>query len=70
MSPDADENLSFGCAMDTWWVYLVDKGDRLYTGITTDLENRMRQHGQSMPLYNEGPMSRANAPKQERELKG
>jgi predicted GIY-YIG superfamily endonuclease len=70
MSPDADENLSFRGAMDTWWVYLVDKGDRLYTGITTDLENRMRQHGQSMPLYNEGPMSRSAAVLRERELKG
>ena len=32
--------------MDNWWVYIVEKKTGLYVGITTDLENRMRQHGQ------------------------
>jgi predicted GIY-YIG superfamily endonuclease len=30
----------------------------------------MRQHGRSAPLYQEGPMSRANAVKREKVLKG
>jgi len=32
--------------VDKWWVYIVEKKIGLYVGITTDLENRMRQHGQ------------------------
>jgi predicted GIY-YIG superfamily endonuclease len=51
-------------------VYIVDRDGRLYAGITTDLANRMRQHGRLAPLYKEGPMSRTNAAKREKELKG
>jgi predicted GIY-YIG superfamily endonuclease len=51
-------------------MYIIDRDGRLYTGITTDLVNRMRQHGRSAPLYREGPMSRTNAVKREKELKG
>jgi predicted GIY-YIG superfamily endonuclease len=42
----------------------------LYIGITTDLANRMRQHGEPAPVYQEGPMSRTKAAKREKELKG
>ena len=56
--------------MDNWWVYMVQKKTGLYVGITTDLENRMRQHGQSAPLYCEGPISKAEALKRERTFKG
>lgn len=56
--------------MDNWWVYIVEKKTGLYVGITTDLENRMRQHGQPVPLYYEGPISKADALKRERTLKG
>jgi len=56
--------------MDNWWVYIVEKKTGLYVGITTDLENRMRQHRQLAPLYYEGPISKADAPKRERTLKG
>jgi predicted GIY-YIG superfamily endonuclease len=56
--------------MDNWWVYIVEKKTGLYVGITTDLENRMRQHGQSAPLYCEGPISKAEALKRERTFKG
>jgi len=56
--------------LDTWWVYIIDRDGRFYTGITTDLENRMRQHGRSAPLYHEGPVSRTQAMKREKELKG
>jgi len=56
--------------MDNWWVYIVEKKTGLYVGITTDLGNRMRQHGQRVPLYYEGPISKADALKRERTLKG
>jgi predicted GIY-YIG superfamily endonuclease len=48
---------------------MVEKGALLYVGITTDLANRMRQHGQSAPLYQEGPMSKTDAAKRENTLK-
>jgi len=38
------------------WVYGIEKSREFYIGITTDLENRMRQHGVGTPLYHEGPM--------------
>jgi predicted GIY-YIG superfamily endonuclease len=56
--------------MDNWWVYIIEKKTGLYVGITTDLENRMRQHGQPAPLYYEGPVSKSDALKRERTLKG
>jgi predicted GIY-YIG superfamily endonuclease len=49
---------------------MVDRESRLYTGITTDLANRMRQHGRLAPLYQEGPMSQTDAVKREKGLKG
>ena len=37
------EDLSFaGGFMRNWYVYLVDKKEKLYVGVTTDLPNRMR----------------------------
>jgi predicted GIY-YIG superfamily endonuclease len=56
--------------MYNWWVYIIEKKTGLYVGITTDLENRMRQHGQPAPLYYEGPISKADALKREKTLKG
>lgn len=56
--------------MDNWLVYLIDKKETLYVGITTDLRNRMRQHGKEAPLYSEGPMSKTEAVKREKVLKG
>jgi predicted GIY-YIG superfamily endonuclease len=55
--------------MQDWWVYIVEKKGKLYTGITTDLDNRMRQHGKSSPAYTEGPVSRTEAAKRERQIK-
>ncbi len=56
--------------MDNGWVYISEKKTGLYVGITTDLENRMRQHGQPFPLYCEGPVSKTDTLKRERTLKG
>jgi hypothetical protein len=58
-------SLSCGDLMDNWWVYIVEKKTGLYVGITTDLENRLRQHGQLIPLYYEGPISKNGALKRE-----
>jgi predicted GIY-YIG superfamily endonuclease len=55
--------------MNNWWVYIVEKKTGLYVVMTTDLENRMKQHGQTAPLYYEGPISKADALKRERTLK-
>jgi predicted GIY-YIG superfamily endonuclease len=56
--------------MNKWFVYIVEKKDKLYVGITTDLANRMRQHGAEVPLHHEGPMSKQDVLKRERTLKG
>jgi predicted GIY-YIG superfamily endonuclease len=56
--------------MDTWWLCICEKADRLYIGITTDLENRLRQHGNPELLYREGPLTKTVAAKRERTLKG
>ncbi len=63
-------SLLCGGLMDNWWVYIIEKRMQLYVGITTDLENRMRQHGQPAPLYYEGPISKTDGLKRERMLKG
>ena len=47
--------------MNNWFVYIIKKRGKLYVGITTDLPNRMRQHAEQMPLYQEGPMGKAEA---------
>ncbi|MEN1728680.1 MAG: GIY-YIG nuclease family protein [Pseudomonadota bacterium] len=31
-------------AQRTWWIYLLDCDGRLYTGITTDPDRRLREH--------------------------
>ncbi len=48
----------------------MDRRGKLYVGITTDLANRMRQHGGLSPVYTEGPMSRSGAAARERNVKG
>jgi predicted GIY-YIG superfamily endonuclease len=56
--------------MENWWVYIIEKREKLYVGITTDLPNRMRQHDVNKPLYQEGPIGKSEALKRERTLKG
>ena len=55
---------------ERWWIYIIEKSGRFYTGITTDLDNRMRQHGESFPVYIEGTISRTEAVKREKQIKG
>ena len=53
-----------------WWVYIVDKSGKLYVGITTDIDNRLRQHGNPPLLHKEGPMIKVEAVNRERQIKG
>jgi len=52
-----------------WYVYICDKGRLLYTGITTDVFRRMRQHGASL-LHSERFQDKRAAARREREIKG
>ncbi len=52
-----------------WYVYICDRSGQLYTGITTDLEHRMQQHGARL-LYREGFEDKHSAARREREIKG
>jgi len=52
-----------------WYVYLCDRGGQLYTGITTDLRHRMRQHKADL-LYSEDHPDKYSAAKRERQIKG
>lgn len=33
------------CVAQSWWVYIIrSRGGKLYTGITTDVDRRIREH--------------------------
>jgi len=68
--------------MRTWFVYIIHcSDDSLYTGITTDLERRYKQHSQQQGakyfrgrqpkelVYQEGGHNRSTASKREIEIK-
>ena len=52
-----------------WCVYICERRGQLYTGITTDLDHRMRQHGAEL-LYSEPYENKYAAARREREIKG
>jgi putative endonuclease len=52
-----------------WHIYICDRNGKLYTGITTDLGKRMRQHDARL-LYSETYPDRFQAAKRERQIKG
>ena len=53
-----------------WYVYMIYKKKFIYTGITTNLQNRKRQHGNRELLFVEKHPSRDSAVKREKEIKG
>ncbi|MGR3318724.1 MAG: GIY-YIG nuclease family protein [Candidatus Anammoxibacter sp.] len=53
-----------------WYLYLCNKRGQLYTGITTDIQNRMRQHCNAELLYTEEFDGKNKAAKRERQIKG
>lgn len=52
-----------------WYVYICDRREQLYTGITTNLSHRMKQHGAKL-LYSEIYENRYAAASRKREIKG
>ena len=52
--------------MNNWCIYIIDKKGKFYVGITTDLPNRLKQHGSPKLLYKEGPLEKAAAARRER----
>jgi putative endonuclease len=52
-----------------WYVYLCNKNGTLYTGITTDLDHRMIQHGATL-LHSETFANKHAAAKREKQIKG
>jgi predicted GIY-YIG superfamily endonuclease len=53
-----------------WCVYIIEKRGDFYTGITTNLENRLRQHGNTPLLYKETFQNKHQAARRERQIKG
>jgi putative endonuclease len=52
-----------------WFVYICDRKGQLYTGITTDLSHRIRQHKAEL-LYSEEHPDKHSAASRERQIKG
>jgi len=52
-----------------WHVYICDRKGQLYTGITTDLGHRMKQH-KALLLYSESYEDKHEAAKRKRQIKG
>jgi putative endonuclease len=52
-----------------WFVYICDRNGQLYTGITTDLDHRIKQH-KAILLYSEKYSDKHSAAKRERQIKG
>jgi len=53
-----------------WYLYIIEKREKFYTGITTDLENRLHQHGNPPLLYKEHFQNKHQAARRERQIKG
>jgi len=53
-----------------WYVYICNKRNKLYTGITTDLSNRMKQHSSPKIIHIEEYQDKHQAAKRERQIKG
>lgn len=62
------EKLRGGLQM--WHLYIIEKGEGYYVGITTDIAHRLRQHGAARILYQESFACRENAAARERQIKG
>ena len=63
--------MHFGGAdfMSDWFLYIIDRDGRYYVGVTTNLRNRMRQHGTPPLLYASAGMTRAEAVSLEKTIK-
>ena len=52
-----------------WFVYICDRNGQLYTGMTTDVDHRMRQHKANL-LYTKAYEDKIEAARRERQIKG
>ena len=68
-SPDTGRAPRRLSGLRMWYVYLFNRREQLYTGITTDLAHRMRQHSAEL-LYSEGFADKHLTARREREIKG
>jgi predicted GIY-YIG superfamily endonuclease len=55
---------------EVWHVYITEKSSRYYTGITTDITNRLRQHCNPQLLYKETFTDKYLAAQREKQIKG
>jgi len=53
-----------------WYLYIIKERKKFYTGITTDLKNRLHQHGNPPLLYKETFQNKHQAARRERQIKG
>jgi len=53
-----------------WYLYIIKQREKFYTGITTDLKNRLHQHGNPPLLYKEPFQNKHQAARRERQIKG
>ncbi len=53
-----------------WHVYIIQKGNNYYTGITTNLVKRIRRHGNAKLLYQENFPDVSQAAQREKQIKG
>ena len=56
--------------MTPWFVYIISKRDKYYTGITNHLQHRLKQHGVERALFVEKVATAREAARREREIKG
>ena len=52
-----------------WFVYICNKKGKLYTGITTNLANRLHQHGNPKLIHKEEHPNKFTAARREKEIK-
>ena len=53
-----------------WHLYIIKQKEQFYTGITTDINNRLRQHDNPPLLYKEAFPNKHQAARRERQIKG
>jgi len=53
-----------------WYLYIIKQREKFYTGITTDLKNRLHQHGNPTLLYKENFQNKHQAARREKQIKG
>ncbi len=53
-----------------WHLYIIKQTEKFYTGITTDLKNRLHQHGNPPLLYKEAFQNKHQAARRKRQIKG